>query len=277
MHLATHLQVELSKKLDAFTQEYYCMLLYYLATLTMRLTLHKTHNATKLKNDIRRQGLIKLLINSINRNKVNNLDPISRNQLLLSCKYFSIVEDNSECLLLLNAIIAPSNNTTVSKLQHDVTALLKEYLDIEEEYCVNKLYVDILIPKYNIIVQVDGPTHFLHAPNVNPNPTPKDRFHDALLTQDGIHVVTHIPYFEWHVLNTKRERFDYLMKKLKTAYCKFDPPSFEKAEAFKPLTPIRAGDDLCICPPPKFSPIQNSEISYRDALVTKHALLPNLE
>ena len=71
--------------------------------------------------------------------------------------------------------------------------------------------VDLLIPQQRIVVEVDGPSHFVST-RTGPSPSGSTMLKHRHLKACGYHVVS-VPYFEWDQL-TSNQRTKYLRKVL---------------------------------------------------------------
>lgn len=88
------------------------------------------------------------------------------------------------------------NKSAMSQLQRQVMNGFKQVfaaVDVSEEVAVAGLCVDGVVK--GVIVQVDGPTHFAHAPGQQPVATTTENFHNALLAKAGKNVI-HVRYDE---------------------------------------------------------------------------------
>jgi very-short-patch-repair endonuclease len=108
-----------------------------------------------------------------------------------------------------------------SKLHLDVSALLTSLGVAHENECVaGGLSVDILLVERGLIIEVDGPSHYLRggssADARSGRTTRVNGFHafkDRLLKKQGFEVL-HIPYYEWDSLAGAAERGEYLKRGL---------------------------------------------------------------
>ena len=124
---------------------------------------------------------------------------------------------------------------TTSKLQKQVAKTLKNMgVHVSEEDILEDsgFVVDIRLANHKVVIEVDGPSHFLQAdegakgagrgissrsesgPRMNGSTLLKHR----LLTQLGWTVV-HVPYFEWDQCTTQHRRVDYMRSLLAPTDC----------------------------------------------------------
>jgi hypothetical protein len=85
---------------------------------------------------------------------------------------------------------------------------------IHEEAVIDCYPVDahiILAKDQEFILQVDGPSHYLHGDGI-PQRTPRTDYRDKLLNY--FHPVVCIPYFEWQSLKNYNDRLEYVTAKL---------------------------------------------------------------
>lgn len=164
------------------------------------------------------------ILKRINVNNVAYLDPIFVNQVSLAARYFARHHPQQTIAIMKlltptvnqNAETAAHNNiVNMSYLQRKFTRFLNIYYpELKVEQSVNGLLVDIILPN-NVIVQINGPKHYLHdmEPNSSATPmsTPIENFHNKLLENQ---TVVHIPYFEADLLTTPADIYTYLNNKL---------------------------------------------------------------
>ncbi len=123
----------------------------------------------------------------------------------------------------LNAL---QEDTRESLLQREIVSFYSPYfVSIENEKRINTLPVDSYISNesQSFILQVDGPSHFLHAEEQAPKPSLKVDFRDAFLRFSAPLIC--INYFEWHKLKDKSltEKLDFLQAKLHAININFTP------------------------------------------------------
>jgi TPR repeat protein len=106
----------------------------------------------------------------------------------------------------------------VSILQSEVTCFIKQYFpECHIERLINTLPVDAFFElsiQQGFILQVDGPSHFLHASENTPKPTQKSQFRSAFLKLE--HPVICVDYYDWDTLKTDKQKADYLTALAKT-------------------------------------------------------------
>ena len=76
-------------------------------------------------------------------------------------------------------------------------------ISFENEKEINHLIVDICIEQYKIVIEVNGPSHYIDHEMIGPTV-----FKNRLLLKMGWHVL-HVPYYIWNKLNTP-EKLNYL-------------------------------------------------------------------
>jgi len=115
-------------------------------------------------------------------------------------------------------------NATTSNLQRSIYSQLRNlYLnfDVKEEVWFDGIAskVDIYIPAKKLIVEVDGPSHFVkNTREYKPNKF----LRDALLSMHSAqekNAILHIPYFEWEQLKSDGDRQNYLQQQIKRTEC----------------------------------------------------------
>jgi tetratricopeptide (TPR) repeat protein len=106
---------------------------------------------------------------------------------------------------------------SISKLQSEVIRSLDQFVDNSTvEARVDIFSVDALVefsPTQKFILEVDGPTHYLHGIN-KPVPGLRMQIRDLLL-RTHYPLVT-VPYYQWKPLQTDNDQIDFLRTKLKT-------------------------------------------------------------
>lgn len=100
-----------------------------------------------------------------------------------------------------------------SRLERDVESVLNS-LNIEFESgtfmgCI-AASTDFLLTQENIVIEVDGPTHFLDDQR---SLKPSDLLQDELLDRAGYKVL-HVPYFKWSALKGRKEKINYMKRHL---------------------------------------------------------------
>ena len=112
--------------------------------------------------------------------------------------------------------------TTLSDLQRSVCNQLRNLyptIEIKEEVWFDSIAssVDIYIPAKNLIVEVDGPSHFvMNTKEYKPNKFLRDAILSTPSAQNT-NTILHIPYFEWVQLKSNSERQNYLRRKIESA------------------------------------------------------------
>ncbi|WP_331256037.1 hypothetical protein [Candidatus Bealeia paramacronuclearis] len=131
-------------------------------------------------------------------------------------------EDLFQEIKLLSKKHGKKNKITTSQLQNSVFESLQSYSkdkdlgDLEEEAFFESVMspVDIYLKKYGIVVEVQGPSHFLSD---HKTAKPEDRLKEHILLNDSegkVCSVLAIPYFEWNLLKNEQEKFGYFNEKL---------------------------------------------------------------
>jgi hypothetical protein len=105
-----------------------------------------------------------------------------------------------------------------SILQREVTCFIKQYFpECHIERLINTQPVDALFElshQHGFILQVDGPSHFLHDSEKTPKPTQKLKFRNAFLELE--HPVICVAYYDWDNLETDKQKASYLSTLAKT-------------------------------------------------------------
>ncbi|MBX9621561.1 MAG: hypothetical protein K2X28_06005, partial [Alphaproteobacteria bacterium] len=109
-----------------------------------------------------------------------------------------------------------------SNLQTSVKGTLGELFpdEFQEEHWFDSLvaHVDFYSPQQNLVVEVDGPSHFIEKTyRYNAQTLLRDRI---LEKSDRVKVV-HVPYFEWAPLRNDSEKKQYLMRKVRSLDSEF--------------------------------------------------------
>jgi tetratricopeptide (TPR) repeat protein len=108
------------------------------------------------------------------------------------------------------AYLLVANRVRSSHLQMEIADFLSPYFRIAEEYPMQGLLVDIYLEDFRLVIQVDGPGHFLYDPhNIGKEHSAKDEFRDSLLER-----VVHISYCEWDACETEQDKARLFKAKL---------------------------------------------------------------
>ena len=173
-----------------------------------------------------------LTAEQLKSNKENDL--ITYRQLYLASYYLIKSYPNLENKLitqlqekwqqkLLNAVVF----THTTNFQERVTAFVSAYfIKHQAERIINTLPVDLFLyttEDKGFILQIDGPSHFLHDHNgeLPPLPTQKLQFRNAFLALS--HPVICLNYFDWDKLKTEKEKQDFLAKLTDTIGVTLEP------------------------------------------------------
>jgi RAP domain len=148
--------------------------------------------------------------------------------IFMKLKQFSLTNEEKHMVYLTNQfygknvpdltdiVIRNKNNpVTSSKLQTSVGTVLKRIhnnLDIKEEEYINCIAskCDFHIPGYNLLIEVDGPSHFLADGTTY---CPKTNLMSAILTKNDFNLIR-ISYYDWDKLNFNAQ-YRYLDERLK--------------------------------------------------------------
>ncbi len=103
---------------------------------------------------------------------------------------------------------------TNSQFQDEVTLEVYDCVgkdNVQPEYVINGLPVDICLLKEKVAVPANGPSHFLHSfdQKTLPIETPIEVFHVGLI-KSAKYRVSPVKYYEWGALFTKPKRAAYL-------------------------------------------------------------------
>jgi TPR repeat protein len=140
------------------------------------------------------------------RRQANDPELIFLRQLYMASYYFSkkfpelVSAEQTASLKEWNTQLSNlTPKVTVSELQDEVTGFITDYFpECAPEEIINILPVDCFVWTSDIngfILEVDGPTHFLHDGSNEPKQTQKVQFRNAYLSYT--HPVICISYFDW--------------------------------------------------------------------------------
>ena len=157
--------------------------------------------------DDRNTELLELLIKTYKGHNLQQLRQLQ--QVYLHCKY----ELRSDRLINLfsrfdfNEI---KNNDIYSSSFHLDCVLHLQLLKIDHQNEINVegLYCDIYLPDQNIIIEVNGPTHYTH---LDVEPLGRTVFKTRILRAMGYTVKT-IPWWDWDDMDNSEEKKSYLLK-----------------------------------------------------------------
>ena len=105
-----------------------------------------------------------------------------------------------------------SSGANASKLQRSVARALRRLGEqVSEEVVLDDsgFSVDIQLTGQRVVVEVDGPMHYLRPRSGRPIVDGSTRFKHRLLTALGWKVL-HVPYFEWRALGSPEQQKEYL-------------------------------------------------------------------
>lgn len=164
--------------------------------------------------NIFQENIYESLINILYINPVLDLDKLRQlYYVYLYCRYeiksdilTYILEHFDFTLILDSDIDTKSSKTHLNCADHLKSLGIKLY----NEVSINGLICDICIPDSQIIIEINGKTHYICETN---ELLGKSLLKNRLLTAMGWKVVT-IPCLEWNKLNTRNERDSYLLRKL---------------------------------------------------------------
>ena len=139
-------------------------------------------------------------------NNHEKFDTIGKQQIL-QCKYLFDLDIDD---LKINQIIKPTESNLQIEIFNRIQQLYPEYV-VEKEYLLlNKLHsCDIYIHNINLVIEIDGPTHY----DENNIKNVRTRLRDNIYTRNSIKFVS-IPYYEWNKLSSLEEQENYLKKKV---------------------------------------------------------------
>jgi very-short-patch-repair endonuclease len=167
-----------------------------------------------LKKDPGKDFLIKVRDSYIQRQSQEE-DYKSAHQVFYACKYF-----NLEYTISKKAKKAIRDQQLLSSsLQEQVTRAIQNLfpsLPLYSEHWIEDICspVDICIPLKKLIIEVDGPHHFIKFIHIEKlQQKPKDALKDELLMRSGW-IVKRIPYIEWQEHNTVDKQKSYLESKI---------------------------------------------------------------
>lgn len=160
-------------------------------------------NRTVIENLIQKQETIIL----------HKLDLLSARQLFQVHLYEKDIFSESLRLAIYSFIPEfKKQRLNTSKLQKDIFNTLRacfKYIPFQEEYFIEYTYVDIVWPARKLIIQVNGPCHYVGKTlNVS------SQFNSYLFEKLGW-TVLNLPYYEWNELLNKQPKKTYLEQKLK--------------------------------------------------------------
>ena len=161
--------------------------------------------------DIKSIELFELLISSGSKD-YNSSGKFQMYQVYLHCKY----ELKSDRLINLLEEIDFSTireNIIRSSNFHLDCVLHLQLLGLEHqnEININGLYCDVYLPDKNIIIEINGPSHYTH---LNNEPLGRTVFKSRLLKAMG-YIVKTIPYWDWDDMDNSEEKKTYLLNLLK--------------------------------------------------------------
>ncbi len=154
-------------------------------------------------------GDFKNLISQIQKEFSLNIDNTAEarwglHQCYLALSYFDKKYSSSSLESLTpwkECLLKHPSKTTSSKLQETVVSCLEGYtLDCVPEKNINTLPVDAFYQtseKEGFLLQVDGPSHYLHDEKIEPILTLKTKFQTQFLVYSSRYPLVRIPYFEW--------------------------------------------------------------------------------
>ena len=127
---------------------------------------------------------------------------VELHQTLLASRWFNI-EFPDEVLQALRRNRRPDRG---SELERDVLAALDNPEAIQGHWIeALEVPVDIFIPTQNLIIQVDGPSHFFRDRQLHAS----DILNSQLLERMGYRV-KRIPYFDWDALLSPENKSEYI-------------------------------------------------------------------
>lgn len=105
-------------------------------------------------------------------------------------------------------------------MQRTITEFIQQYCvgqakDILVEAKVNGLMIDLFLKKYNVVIQIDGPSHFLHSLDTTsprqPMIKPESIHQEKLLAH--MHVI-HLRYDDWKQLKEDHTKLEWLQARV---------------------------------------------------------------
>ncbi len=191
----------------------------------LNAVLQKIPSCSEIKSNTELTQL-HMALNIIVNNERINLEKLSLNSELKSRidKYCGIETIN----LITNGDIT----VTSSAIQHQVIKTLRNILPataiLKKEYFIGIFPVDLFvsIAEHNIIIQVDGPRHFLFDQNREkilsvPELLRREALNCTIMLLKCNSQVLHIPFDEWDMATSTSNREEYLKKKLAGLDCRF--------------------------------------------------------
>ena len=174
---------------------------------------HKEFNPQDIANIMYAFGLLDIkptgdvydcLMKAI-RNNHEEFNTIEKQQIL-QCKYLFDLDIDD---LKINQIIKPTESNLQIEIFNRIQQLYPEYV-VEKEYLLlNKLHsCDIYIHGINLVIEIDGPTHY----DENNIKNVRTRLRDNIYTRNSIKFVS-IPYYEWNNLSSVEQEI-YLKSKV---------------------------------------------------------------
>jgi very-short-patch-repair endonuclease len=182
------------------------------------LSLYALAQLNTLSEEILQQTCLKL---SPTFNKLNNIDYV---QLHTAFTYHCLNEQRKWQSIkvslptgalehiIIRSQTALANGSHISKLQSQIFKILsnlKATLQFEEEQVIHCMIVDIYIPEYQTIIEVNGPYHFTQDGKLDISTLRKQ----ALLDKLG-HTLIDINYQDWDKLPDQQARQRYLAQLL---------------------------------------------------------------
>ena len=106
--------------------------------------------------------------------------------------------------------IQPTESNLQINIFNRIKQLYPEYIIEKEYFILNKLCsCDIYIHDINLVIEIDGPTHY----DENNVKNVRTRLRDNIYTRNSIKYVS-IPYYEWNNLSSVEEQEIYLKSKI---------------------------------------------------------------